>query len=153
MPLAELNIAVPKFHLNDPRIADFMHNLERVNRLATRLPGFIWRFPEEAEGHPDYEHPPWSAQIFTMSVWERPEDLEHFVWNTLHKSFYDRKAEWFDVMESHHFVMWEVAEGHRPTLIEAKERLDHLDTHGDTDFAFGWAYLPHVKLWQTQQCG
>ena len=141
MPLAELNIAVPKYPLDDPRIADFMSNIERVNGLATQMPGFLWRFPEEDEGHPDYQPPPWPAHIFTLSVWERSEDLEHFVWNTIHKAFHKRKAEWFDAMSTHHFVMWHVEDGHHPTLAEAKERLDHLDAHGDTDHAFGWSYL------------
>ena len=145
MPLAELNIAMPKFHLDDPRIADFMHNLERVNRLAERMPGFVWRFVEEPEGHPEHQPIPWDTQIVNLSVWERPEDLEHFVWNTLHKTFYDRKAEWFEAMEAHHFVMWEVPEGHHPTLLEAKERLDHLDAHGNTDFAFGWSHLQTMQ--------
>ena len=26
------------------------------------------------------------------------------------------------------------------------------DAHGDSDFAFGWSHLPHVKLWQQARC-
>ena len=33
---------------------------------------------------------------------ESAEQLEHFVWNTVHKQFYNRKHEWFSVMEAHH---------------------------------------------------
>lgn len=87
-----------------------------------------------------------------MSVWETAEQVEHFVWNTVHKSLYSRKAEWFDAMSSHHFVMWWTEPSHRPTLDEVKERLDYLDRHGNTDHAFNWAHLPGVKLWQTQRC-
>ena len=61
-------------------------------------------------------------------------------------------TEWFALMEKQHFVMWWVDEGHQPTLDEAKARLDHLDRHGDGDFAFGWSHLPHVKLWQQARC-
>jgi hypothetical protein len=88
-----------------------------------------------------------------MSVWETPEQLEHFVWSTVHKRVYNRKQEWFRVMKTHHFVMWWVDEGHLPDLDEAKQRLDYLDAHGESDHAFSWAHLPHIKLWQGQRCG
>jgi hypothetical protein len=87
-----------------------------------------------------------------LSVWETPEHLERFVWNTVHKRFYQRRAEWFSIMEKQHFVMWWVDEGHQPTVAEAGARLDHFDQHGDSDFAFGWSHLPHVKLWQQARC-
>ncbi len=152
MHLAELNIAVPKYELDDPRIADFMNNLERVNALAERSPGFVWRLKDDA-GNATGIATPWQGDtIPNMSVWETPEQLEHFVWNTLHKRFYQRKAEWFSAMKSHHFVMWWVEDGHRPTLAEAKDRLDHLDANGNSDYAFGWSHLPYIKLWQSQRC-
>ena len=87
-----------------------------------------------------------------MSVWETPEQLEHFVWNTVHKKIYNQKADWFKIMDSHHLVMWWVNEGHQPSLEEAKERLDHLNAKGDSEAAFGWSHLPHVKLWEQQRC-
>ena len=88
-----------------------------------------------------------------MSVWETVEQLETYVWKTVHQRFYNRKAEWFEKMNSHYFVMCLVEEGHIPTLEEAKERLAHLEAHGDTDHAFGWSHLEHIKLWQSQRCG
>jgi hypothetical protein len=48
--------------------------------------------------------------------------------------------------------MWHVEEGQRPTLEEAKVRLDHLDLNGNSDYAFNWSHLPHIKLWQSQRC-
>ncbi|MEO0497830.1 MAG: DUF3291 domain-containing protein [Pseudomonadota bacterium] len=152
MHLAQINIAKPKYALDDPRIADFMDNLQRINTLGSTMPGFVWIHQDET-GHAMHQPTPWPGAAANMTVWETPEHLEHFVWNTVHKQFYNRKAEWFEAMDSHHFVMWWVEEGHRPTLMEAKERLDHLDEHGQTDHAFGWEHLPHVKLWQQQRCG
>ncbi len=90
--------------------------------------------------------------LLTLSVWETPQQLEHFVWNTVHKQIYNRKADWFKQMKSHHLVMWWVEEGHKPSLEEAKERLDHLNSKGDSELAFGWSHLPQVKLWQQQRC-
>ena len=73
-----------------------------------------------------------------LSVWESVEALERFVWQTVHKRFYGRRPEWFDSMDGPHFVMWWVPAGHRPPLIEAKERLEHLAAHGPSEHAFGW---------------
>jgi hypothetical protein len=151
MHLAELNIGYLKAPVGDPLVDDFMRNLDRINALAERSPGFVWRLKDEA-GNATGIATPWPDAIANMSVWETPEQLEHFVWNTVHKQFYNRKAEWFKAMKSQHFVMWRVPEGHHPTLSEAKERLDHLDAHGNSDYAFGWSHLPHIKLWQSQRC-
>jgi Domain of unknown function (DUF3291) len=151
MHLAELNIAVPKYKLDDPRIADFMNNLGRINTLGSTMPGFVWMHKDDS-GHAMNMPTPWPDAAANLTVWESAEQLEHFVWNTVHKKFYNRKAEWFDAMKSHHFVMWHVEEGHRPTLQEAKERLDHLDLHGNSGYAFNWSHLPHIKLWQQARC-
>ena len=51
-----------------------------------------------------------------------------------------------------HFVMWWVPAGHRPTLEEALERLEHLRVHGDSEQAFGWKWLKEARLYQTRQC-
>lgn len=151
MHLAELNIAQPRYALDDPRIADFVNNVARINGLAEKMPGFVWMHKDDSGGALHLPSP-WPDAIVNMSVWETLRHLEHFVWNTVHKRIYQRKAEWFDAMDSHHFVMWWVDSGHQPSLSEAKERLDHLDRHGNTDHAFDWAHLPHVKLWQSQRC-
>jgi hypothetical protein len=87
-----------------------------------------------------------------MSVWQDAETFERFVWQTVHKRFYARKAEWFDPHAKPHFVMWWVDDGHRPSIDEALARLDHLTTHGSSDFAFGWEGLPNIKLWMSQRC-
>ena len=153
MHLAEFNIAYPKFPLEHPRMADFVSNLDRINCLAEKMPGFVWRLKDESGNSTEMETPFEPDAIVNMSVWETPEQLEHFVWNTVHKQIYNRKQEWFSVMDSHHFVMWWVDDGHEPTLEEAKERLEHLNENGNSDHAFDWSHLPHVKLWQEQRCG
>lgn len=153
MHLAQLNIARPKYANDDPRFAGFMDNLERINGLGATMPGFVW-IHKDGSGHAmDIPTPFEENGAANLTVWETPEALEHFVWNTVHKKFYNRKAEWFKEMDTNHFVMWWVKEGHKPTLLEAKERLDHLNKHGDSDHAFGWSHLPHIKLWQEKRCG
>lgn len=153
MHLAELNIARLKYDFEDPRVAEFAENLDLVNGIAERSEGFVWRFVDDGGANAIdirmFDDP---AVITNLSVWQSPEHLERYVWNTVHKRFYERRAEWFSLMEKQHFVMWWVDEGHQPSLDEAGARLDHLQAHGDTDFAFGWSHLPHVKLWQQARC-
>jgi hypothetical protein len=71
---------------------------------------------------------------------------------TIHRQFYERRAEWFEVLGKQHFVMWWVPEGHRPTLEEALERLAHWEAHGDSGHAFGWRHLPQARLWRERAC-
>jgi hypothetical protein len=86
------------------------------------------------------------------SVWDTVEALERFVYQTVHKRFYGRREEWFDKLDGPHSVMWWVPVGHRPGLIEAKERLEHLAAHGPSEFAFDWAGVPAAQLWKTARC-
>lgn len=153
MHLAELNISNWRVSPLSEQAKGFIDNIELVNGLAERSEGFVWRKKDEERNERGRNVLGGPMSLFTLSVWETPEQLEHFVWNTVHKQIYNKKNEWFSHMDSYSLVMWWVEEGHEPSLKEAKEKLDHLDRHGDSDCAFGWSHLPHVKLWQQQQCG
>lgn len=152
MHLAELNIARLKYPLDDPRVAEFADNLDRINAVADRSEGFVWRLQDDSGDATSIRAFDDPMVIVNMTVWQSAEHLERFVWNTVHKQFYAKRAEWFELMQAQHFVMWWVDEGHVPGLAEAKARLDHLAANGDSDFAFGWSHLPHVKLWQQARC-
>ncbi len=153
MHLAELNISKWKIDPDaDPVARGFLENVERINALAERSEGFVWRLKEEGRAENGHTLLGGPDTLLTLSVWENAETFERFVWNTVHKRLYQQKGKWFEQMLSHHFVMWWVEEGWEPTIEEAKRRLDHLDKHGDSDHAFGWSHLPHVKLWQQQRC-
>jgi hypothetical protein len=97
MHLAELNIGRLKYEIGDPRIADFVDNLGRINAVAKRMPGFVWRLVGDGstDGALDLRPFPDPMMAVNMSVWETVEYLEQYVWNTVHKRFYNRKAEWF----------------------------------------------------------
>lgn len=152
MHLAELNIARLKYPLDDPRVAPFVKALELVNGLAERSEGFVWRLKDDSGNATEIDAFDDPMVIVNMSVWRDAGCFENFVWKTVHKQFYARRADWFSIMDKQHFVMWHVEEGHRPDLAEAKERLEALNKHGDSDHAFGWSHLPEVKLWQTARC-
>ena len=151
--LAELNIGRIRYPLDDPRMADFVNNLDLVNGLAERSQGFVWRLKDEngsATSIRVFDDP---LIIVNVSLWENSESLERYVWQTVHKRFYGRRHEWFDKFEGPYFVMWWVPAGHRPSIQEAIERLDHLKHHGPADQAFGWESLPSAQLWKSARCG
>ncbi len=138
MKLAELNVGYAQYPLDDPRMAGFMDNLDRINTLAERAPGFVWRMKSDSGNATDIAVPGDAEMISNLSVWEDVASLGAYVFNTVHAQFYNRKERWFVQMERPHFVMWWVADGHIPTLQEAMERLKHLQDNGSTDHAFGW---------------
>lgn len=155
MQLAELNIGRLLAPTDDPRVAEFMENLDRVNGLGKRMPGFVWMMEGSGEpgtGNTDNNIGDDPQFVANLTVWKDAPSLETFVWGTIHKQFYERREEWFEVLGEMHFVMWWVPAGHRPTLNEALDRLEHLKTHGDSDHAFGWSHLKDSDMWRTHRC-
>ena len=153
--LAELNVGRLIAPTDDPRVAEFMAALDRVNGLGKRMPGFVWMMEGSGEpgtGNTEAKIGGDPQHISNLTVWESVETLEQFVWNTVHRQFYDRRREWFEVLGEMHFVLWWVPAGHRPTLDEGLDRLDHLRRHGATDHAFGWAHLKEATLWRERNC-
>ncbi len=90
MHLAQLNIGRPLYANDDPRFAGFMDNLERINKLGASMPGFVWIHKDDS-GHAMDMPTPWPDMAANLTVWETAEDLERFVWNTVHARFYNRK--------------------------------------------------------------
>jgi hypothetical protein len=153
--LAELNVGRLIAETTDPRVAEFMNALDAINGLGKRMPGFVWMM--EGSGEPNTGNTETKIDgdpryVANLTVWENVETLEHFVFNTMHRRFYERRQEWFELMKDMHFVMWWVPAGHKPTLAEAMDRLEHLKISGDSDHAFSWSYLKDAKLWCSRGC-
>jgi hypothetical protein len=150
--LAQFNIARTRYPLDDPRMAEFVENVERVNGLAEKIEGFVWRLQDES-GHAMnmtvYDDP---RILPNLAVWKNVEALERFVWQTLHRRFFGRRLEWFEPIETP-LVLWWVSVGHRPDLTEAVARLDHLRAHGPSEHTFGWESIPGAQLWKTARSG
>ncbi|PTX56556.1 uncharacterized protein DUF3291 [Litoreibacter ponti] len=151
--LAELNIGRLVAPVDDPRVAEFIDNIDRINGLGQRMPGFVWML--EGSGGPgatDHAIGGDDLLVPNLTVWEDAASLETFVWGTVHKKFYEKRQEWFEVLGSMHFVMWWVPIGHRPSLEEALERLALREQKGDTPDAFGWDHLKDATMWKTHGC-
>lgn len=136
MPLAQFNIALARYPLDDPRMVDFTDNIKRINGLAERSPGYLWRLVDEegpdAPTFPDHPH-----MTFTLSLWQDVDSLRHFTWNTLHKRFRLRRDDWFVPLEGPYLALWPVPDGHFPDGAEAQRMLAKLAAEGPSDAVFG----------------
>lgn len=134
--LAEINIGRFRAPVDDPMIADFVANLERINALADNSPGFIWRLTGEGDDatdiKPDASDP---LMAVNMSVWESPQALGAFVYRSDHIGIMRRRAEWFEKLELF-IALWWVPAGHEPTVEEGMGKIETLRRLGPTAEAF-----------------
>ena len=131
-------------------MAGFMDNLDRVNALAERAEGFVWRLKGDNNNATDLRIG--DDMAVNMSVWTDAKSLENYVFKTVHVQFYKRKAEWFDLMEKPHMVFWWVPVGHIPTLDEAWAKLQDYEMNGASEAAFGWAEVMDVERMRSLRC-
>ncbi|MFL1013553.1 DUF3291 domain-containing protein [Flavisericum labens] len=133
--LAQVNIAKRLAPMDDPIMQDFVNNVERINGIADHSEGFIWRLKDEdkdeaAQAFQD------DSLLINMSVWKDQESLFNYTYQSNHIEVFKRKKEWFHKVQMLHMAFWYTPEGYRPTFQEAKERLEYLNNHGETPYAF-----------------
>ena len=145
-PVAEFNWGRLVAAWDNPKVAEFANNTDRVNRLAERAPGFVWRMGADemfaAQQDPKGLFKGSSRAASTLSVWASLDHLLSFVHKTVHQRFLAKGHLWFEPETRPKLVIWPVAADHRPTMIEAQEKLSALETNGDSDAAFGMGYAP-----------
>lgn len=73
--LAQLNAGIIKAPMDSPVMADFAANLDRINALAERAPGFIWRLKTEAGNATAIRPFENENMLVNMSVWRDIEPL------------------------------------------------------------------------------
>src|SRR5690349_16654115 len=100
MYLAQFNIARVKYPLNDPRMKEFVDNIDLVHRVADRIGGLIHRV--KAENGTDattitvFNDP---TLVPNLTIWRDQASLENFVFKTMHKRFFDKRDNWFAPLE------------------------------------------------------
>ena len=133
--LAQLNIGRMRGPIDDPVMEGFRSQLEAVNAVADRSPGFVWRLQD----HEGYVRPYEDRRIlFNLSVWEGVEPLRDYVYGSAHVEVVRRRREWFSKLGRVHAALWWVRYGHRPSIDEATDRLTHLEMYGPTPHAFSF---------------
>jgi heme-degrading monooxygenase HmoA len=128
--LAQINTARLRAPLDDPSMAEFVAGLVLMNALADRSPGFVWRLEgEQGDGTIAAVDDP--HRIYTMSVWESPEDLRAYAYQSEHLDYLRRRREWFHP-HGHQaaLVLWWVPVGTVPTLRNGISRLGRLQAEG-----------------------
>jgi hypothetical protein len=133
--LVHFNFAIARQPLDHPSMAGFTSQLAEVNRLAETSPGFVWTPPDGEAGDAiaTFGNP---LVLANMSTWRSLEDLRRFVYEGLHGGALRQRREWFEPVTGPAYVLWWAPSGNRPNWIKAKERLQHLQQHGETPRAF-----------------
>ncbi|WKN42863.1 DUF3291 domain-containing protein [Tunicatimonas pelagia] len=134
--LAQLNVGTLRYPIDHPNIQEFVENLDRINQLAERSLGFVWRLQDEAGSATSFQVFPDPMTIVNMSVWENANVLKQYVYLSDHAQIMRKRQQWFEKHDGAFMVLWWVPEGHRPTLAEAKQRLELLKKNGETAEAF-----------------
>lgn len=151
--LGQINVAVARYDMDAPEMADFMARLESVNAVAEASPGFVWRLKDDtgagATGVKLTDDP---RLIVNMSLWRDAASLEAFVWKTVHAKVYNRKAEWFPHDPEPTLAFWWQPVSEPPDAQAAYRRLLDLRAHGPSETAFGWRDLAGATLWQDRRC-
>jgi len=139
--LAQINIGRILAPIDDPQIADFVGNLDRINALADNHRGFVWRFQTD-EGNATAVRPYEDDRILlNFSVWRDVESLKQYVYSGEHLEIMRRRREWFEKMSDAYLALWWVPAGHKPTVAEAVSRVEHLRQFGPTPEAFTFKQL------------
>jgi hypothetical protein len=137
--LAQINIGRLIAPLDDPRIAGFVTQLDPINALADQAPGFVWRLQSSSGNATDIAYSDDPTMMVNMSVWESIEKLRDYVYRSSHIAVFRDRAKWFEKLDRPSYCLWWIPAGHIPTVAEGRERLEHYQQHGDTEFSFWFA--------------
>jgi hypothetical protein len=131
-----MNVGRLRAPLEDPVMEGFRSQLDPINALADRSPGFVWRLQTE-DGNATAIRPFADERIaINMSLWESLEALRQFVYRSAHVGPLRDRKQWFEPMEGPILVLWWVPAGHVPTVAEGQQRLQDLKERGPSPDAF-----------------
>jgi len=77
--LAQINIGRLVAPIDDPQIAEFVAQLDTINEVAEKSPGFIWRLKSDSGNATDIAYNDDPFVIVNMSVWESLAALQNYV--------------------------------------------------------------------------
>ncbi|MEV6346079.1 DUF3291 domain-containing protein [Actinoplanes sp. NPDC051851] len=139
--LAQMNTARMRAPLEDPSMIEFVEGIALMNALADRSPGFVWRLVGDG-GEGTNTAPTDPDRIYTLSVWESPEHLRAYAYQSDHLEYLRRRRDWFHPHGADAgLVLWWLPAGEIPTLTEGMTRLARLDADGPTPEAFTFRRL------------
>jgi hypothetical protein len=141
--LAHANIAWMHGTIDEPVMAGLASRIDEINQLAEVSKGFVWRVPESEASFAHLEvfradFPGFDPAriLYNMSVWESVEDLRAYTLHSAHAEMVYQRREWLDSIAGGNVALWWVPIGHRPTVAESADRLQHVRQFGPTPYAF-----------------
>ena len=135
--LAQINIGRLLAPVDDPQIAEFVAQLDPINALADKAPGFVWRLQSAAGNATDIIYDPRDTTLLlNMSVWESLESLRNYVYRSQHAQVLRDRAKWFEKMDRPIYCLWWIPAGDIPSVAEGRERMEHYQKHGATPYSF-----------------
>ena len=122
-----------RYAIDNPGMADFVAQLDAVNGLADRSPGFVWRLRADDGDATTIQAFDDANILINMSVWQSIDALFEFTYKSAHTEVFRRRHEWFDSADGAHLVLWWLA---IPRVEQGIARLKYLDQHGPSARAF-----------------
>lgn len=142
MYLAQFNIARIKYPLSDPRMKEFVDNIDFIHKIAERVGGIVHRVKDSSGNATSMSVFNDSTLVPNLTIWQTPEQLQKFVYKTVHSRFLARKDEWFLPIEGPKNCLWWCAETYKPLdMYDGELRLSYMKEYGNSDYAFDFTYL------------
>lgn len=119
----------------------FRRQLDEINAVADRSPGFVWRLQTDdgdATSIQLFDEP---RMIVNMSVWESIESLYDYVYRSEHLRVFRDRKKWFEEMEGPHAVLWWIPAGTTPDVTEITKKLAMVERDGPAPDAFTLRHL------------
>jgi hypothetical protein len=134
--LAQFNVAKLVASFESEQLQSFREAQDHINALASAAEGHVWHLTGEGESSAASFRPYGEEIIINLSVWQDFESLKNYTYSGQHLEYLRRRKEWFVPIKERYFVLWWVKASHIPSIEEAMQRLEHLRTHGSSDYAF-----------------
>lgn len=145
LQIAHFNVAKLRHEPGDTRVAGFIDNVAKVNAIAERSPGFVWRLTDDSAAVGNgvsFQALEKDLRIaISMSVWTSAAELFHFVNKTAHGGFLRRRSEWFEPWVGPNYVIWPHAGEASPSLEYGWSRLKKLADQGASREAYDFKFL------------
>ena len=81
--------------LDDQRMAGMRDEIDRINALADRSPGYVWRFKTAGGDATDVRVLDDWRVLFNLTIWRSLDALQRYVYHSEHAVFFRRRREWF----------------------------------------------------------
>ena len=137
--LAQLNVARALAPKESVAMSGFTDRLLEINTLAEQSDGFIWRLKDDAGDATAIRVFDDPDMLINMSVWKDLQSLRSFVYRSAHTELVRQREQWFESPVEVYQALWWIPVGEQPSLVQAREKLDLIQSNGPSAQAFDFA--------------